>query len=566
MNFRAITWTLIYLLSCLVFVGVSAPGFAQSAGDAAAEEINRILNLEEERRQQELRELRERQRTHTVIPSKKPPELELPIADQQTCFDIAEIVVKGAFLLDPQEVERVKTVHLGKCLGIVEINQIVSALTSLYIDKGYITSRAYIPPQNLRTGTLTIEVVEGFVEAIRVEGGPQRLAATAWPGVVGAPLNLRRIEQGLDQINRLAASQARVDFLPGKKVGGTVIVVNYVKDSLISATLGRNNSGQSATGEQQIAGSLEVHSLFGVNDHLYLTLQADTKDDYQGMKSESAGVNYTVPYGYWTFSLGYNQFTYMNTIQGSNTVFTSEGTSQSERFNIRRMLFRDQNQKISLSGLVKHQATDNFIEDVKLDTSSVDYMAAELALEYEHYFSGGKTLIGSMGYTQGLSGNGSEAQKSIYTEDFQKINMDVTYSDSVQWLAGTWRWSTGVHGQHSNGVLYSAESFSIGSQYTVRGFKEDGLSDSGGAYWRNELSTTYFPVEHNPRFYVTPYMAADAGVIDSGDSLSGWAAGLRTGGKFFRAEVAYSRPISAPETIDRSASTINFSFMLFASW
>ncbi len=557
--FRNLMIATFFLLSC-------SGSHAQQADTEAVEEINRILNLEEQRQEQERREIRERQRTHTVIPSKKPPEYEILAPGDQACFDITEIAVEGVSLLDKDAIEAAIKSYRGQCLGIAEINQIISAITSLYINAGYVTSRAYIPPQNLRSGRLLIEVIEGFVEAIRVEGGPTRLASTAWPGAVGEPLNLRMIEQGLDQVNRLSSARAHVQFLPGEKVGGTIVVITYRKNALLVGSIGRNNSGQPSTGKQQITASLQLQSPLGLSDHLYLTAQADIKDDHQGKKSESAGLNYTVPYGYWTFSLGYNQFEYMNRVQGANTTFLSRGNSQTERFNARRLLFRDQNQKISATGLFKHQKNDNYIEDVKLENSSVDYFSAEIGFDYEHYLPGNKTFIGTLTYSRGLGGNGSAAQDAIYSEDFQKVNLDATYSDYTRWLEGTWRWSSSVHGQYGRGDLYSGETFSIGSQYTVRGFKQDGLTDSGGAYWRNEISTTYFPIERNPRFYVNPYLAADAGVIAEGESLSGWAAGLRVGGKYFRSEVTYGRPISAPVRIDKSESVVNFSFVLSAGW
>lgn len=557
---------MVFLFFTCVFTCASLSAHAQGAAEQAADDINRILNIEEERREQELRQLRDRQRTHTVIPSQLPPEQDLPTYGDQTCFDISEIVVDGVSLLAGEEVQRITGQYLGKCLGIGEINSIVGAITGLYVDRGYITSRAYIPTQNLRSGILRIEVIEGFVEAIRVDGGPARLAAMAWPGVIGVPLNLRRIEQGLDQINRLSSALAKIDFIPGTKVGGTIILVNYKKNSLVTATIGRNNSGQPTTGEQQIAATLEFNSPLGVSDHLYVTLQADTKDDHQGMKSESAGFNYTMPYGYWTFTFGANRFEYLNRIRGANTTFLSHGANQGTRINVRRLLFRDQNQKISATGLIKHQASENFIEDVKLDTSSVDYLAAEIGIDYEHYLSGSKTLVGGLAYSRAVGSSGSRAQQAAYPDAFQKLNLDVTYSDSIQWLAGIWRWNTGVHGQQAKGDLFGPESFSIGSQYTVRGFKDDGLSDKGGAYWRNEISATYFPVEHNPRFYITPYLAADAGIIDSGDSLSGWGVGLRAGGEYFRSDISYSRPLASPTHFDKSKSVINFSFVLTARW
>ncbi|WP_375617248.1 POTRA domain-containing protein, partial [Bartonella sp. AP58NXGY] len=94
-----------------------------------------------------------------------------------------------------------------RCLGIAEINKVLKAVTKLYMKRGYIAVRAYLPEQDLRGGRLKIVVVEGQVEDITLEGHKverqsQGEIITAFPNLVGQPAHLRSIEQGLDQINR----------------------------------------------------------------------------------------------------------------------------------------------------------------------------------------------------------------------------------------------------------------------------------------------------------------------------------------------------------------------------
>ena len=43
-----------------------------------------------------------------------------------------------------------------RCLGVAEIEQLLGAVTREYIVDGYITTRVYLPPQDLTRGTKDI--------------------------------------------------------------------------------------------------------------------------------------------------------------------------------------------------------------------------------------------------------------------------------------------------------------------------------------------------------------------------------------------------------------------------
>ena len=77
--------------------------------------------------------------------------------------------------------------------------------------------RAYLPQQDLSGGRLEIVVIEGKVSAIEVEDGDQQSISlgNVAPFIEGKALNLRDLEQALDQINRLASNSATVDTLHG---------------------------------------------------------------------------------------------------------------------------------------------------------------------------------------------------------------------------------------------------------------------------------------------------------------------------------------------------------------
>ena len=105
----------------------------------------------------------------------------------------------------------------NKCVGLAEINTLLQDLTYVYLDKGFITSRATCPTGHREDQTLRLIVVEGLLSDIYLNGKPGSLSgvlATAFPGMKHI-VNMRDIEQGLDQINRLSSNNAKTAMLPG---------------------------------------------------------------------------------------------------------------------------------------------------------------------------------------------------------------------------------------------------------------------------------------------------------------------------------------------------------------
>src|SRR5690606_23498472 len=88
-----------------------------------------------------------------------------PVADEQ-CFQIARIQLQGAELFAEAEQRALLEPFEGQCLGASRLNELLKAITQRYIDRGYVTSRAYLPQQDLADGELDVLVVEGTLEGL----------------------------------------------------------------------------------------------------------------------------------------------------------------------------------------------------------------------------------------------------------------------------------------------------------------------------------------------------------------------------------------------------------------
>ncbi|MGY2263443.1 POTRA domain-containing protein, partial [Pseudomonas sp. SDO55104_S430] len=127
------------------------------------------------------------------------------------------------------------------------------------------------PQQDLSGGHLQVLVVEGRLEALKSAPDSQlseRELAMAFPGKAGDLVNLREIEQLVDQLNRLPSNQAKMELAPGKNVGGSEVLVTNSPQKPWRVGLSRSNDGQRSTGEQQWGTTFDWDSPLGLADQL----------------------------------------------------------------------------------------------------------------------------------------------------------------------------------------------------------------------------------------------------------------------------------------------------------
>src|ERR1051325_10368462 len=133
--------------------------------------------------------------------------------------------------------------------------------------------------------------------------------ASAFPGVAGGILNLRDLEQGIDQVNRLQSNAAKIDIQPGTEPGASDVVVRNEIRKRWLASVGVDNSGVPATGDAIYSASLGADHLLGLNDFFNLSYR-HSGDIGPPASSDNVSFFGSAPYGYWTFSLAASEFHY----------------------------------------------------------------------------------------------------------------------------------------------------------------------------------------------------------------------------------------------------------------
>jgi hemolysin activation/secretion protein len=482
-------------LLCLALM--SGATFAQTRADIDA--ANRQAEIIQRQEQERLR--LDQQRMH---PADRPPggidtQALMPKPDASAagtiCREIKLITINGAPLL-PQSVRAsIEEKFQNRCLGVAEIEQILGDITLSYMQRGYVTTRAYLPAQDMSTGRLEIMVMEGVIEKFMFDDGDKKSirAGTVFPGLIGEVLNIRDLEQGIDQINRLSSNNAQLDIQPGEKPGDSTVVVKNQPKSPFHLNVSADNQGAYATGRNQYGLTLGADNLLNLNEMISATHRESQPNSLDRQYSGSDSINVSVPLGYTTFSVGHSRSRYVSMIQmPSGLELRSSGNNTTNYFKIDRVIYRGQSGRASLAATITTKAAKNYLNDQFLAVSSRNLTVLDLDSSVNTAFLGGVLNL-DIGYARGLKSMGALQDASSLPPEApraqgEKFKFGFNYAQPFSVFGKDASFTSQMTLQKAPHTLYGSEQIAIGGLYSVRGFIRNTLSGDNGYYWRNELS------------------------------------------------------------------------------
>jgi hemolysin activation/secretion protein len=556
----------LFAASASLLLGLSTRVSAQTpALDALQRQGNRIL-------QEDIQRQRERQQ-ELQAPSRQPPPEQpapagLPIpVPAGGCVNVSRIELRGAQVISTETLDGEVAGQQGRCLTVPELEGLLRRLTNLYVDRGYVTSRVYLPAQDMAGGRLVLVVVEGRVEGIELNQpgvAARHEVKTGFPGQTGEVLDLRRLEQGLDQLNRLASNNARLRLEPGREAGGTQVFIDNTPGPRWRGSAGVDNAGFRSTSTYQGVLGAEADNLLGLNDFWSLSLRRSLAGDSGHRNLFSYAADVSIPYGRWTLRLSANEFTWRSTTTTPTQRFGLTGLSSMQSVTLDYMLYRDDVSKTSAHVSLSHRRTRNYVEDVRLNVSSPTLLNATFGVTHDRRLLGGVFGV-SVQHVRGLAmldatHDARRADSSVPEAQFEKWTMSVSYSHALGPAEKGLSWRLFGFGQWSQDPLYGAEQLALGGLYTVRGFKDETASGRTGFYLRNEVSWR-LPLPATAPFtwlgQVSAYAGHDYGVLRRQSPLAplergmlqGVALGLRASGGTVGFDVSVAWPLAAPAFI-----------------
>lgn len=466
------------------------------------------------------------------------------------CFEINQISLQQASLITPATQKRIVAPYINQCLSLDRINQLVRAISEWYVQRGYITSRAFLTEQNLSHGTLNITVLEGKLEAIHLQGASERQLNMAFPTRAGRILNLRDIEQGMEQINRLRTTPVQIEIIPSTQPGYSIVNLTSTPEFPLILGLNMDNSGQRSTGIGQLSGSLVGNDLLGVADRWFVSGgRSSAFSDWRDAQNFQAGVS--VPYGYGLLDYSYSWSNYHSRFNANSFDWYSNGDNIANRLSGSWVLFRNGQIKTGLQLGLNHYVSHNWLNETLLESSSRKLTSLQIGFNHTQKIAGGVATLNPM-LSRGMPWFDAESDKGKSDDfpkaEFRKWSVSSSYQRPV--TQKMW-WLSSFYAQWSPDRLYGSERLTIGGENSVRGYKEQYLSGDVGGYLRNELNYSLFTLPAIGEVSTT--LALDGGWLQSdkqdryaAGTLWGSSLGLGTRNAHVSTQLSLGIPVSYP--------------------
>lgn len=605
-HFHLTAVKLLALAISLIYISISTSTFAQNTNTATLSNIAE-LNLQHNNNEQRLfqqNQQQDKQRIHdtvndsiknnsqdqvTQIQIQKPinNQYTIHLPSEQPCFPIQQVKLNVSkkdyryFYFLQHQLNQPKTGVVGQCVGADGLQQILSFAQNSLIDKGFVTSRVMLKPQDLSSGDLILSIVAGKIANIYREKGDENInfknALTVKQGDV---LNLRELEQSVDNFKLPSHVQAKIYIEPTKtpltditseNVGFTDLVVKRQKSNKLALQTIFNNYGNHSTGEYQAGLGLTVNEPLLSNDRFYAQYMSSLNginDTDRPATNENIYLNYQYPLKSWRFGLTYNRSRYTQALKGWNVDPIYKGISERKQLQVSKVLHRTGHSKLSAYSTITQKQSDYFIDDLEILVQKRKTTHYALGLDYElirpnqHQFNVDVSMHKGSGAFKPLP----MPERFYSNVDGRALIwlLDSNYRIPFQWGNHQFGYNARLNAQYSNDKLSPNDQFTVGDRYTVRGF--DGkrlLSGNKGAVIGQELYYK-FPTQNPHQLY----LALDKGVV-SRDGLNssgyhdimGGVLGYRFGKKHINFDAYVGKPIQSKHLSNKTNAGVQIAFL-----
>lgn len=529
----------------------------------AQERPNQLELLERERLQQ----LRDDLHRQSALPAAQAAAAWLPpVAGEAPCFEIQSIRLNGdgdsagkAFGWLTRDLSG----FLGACLGPQSIDRLRRNLDAMLMARGYVTSHVTLPQQNLAGGQLHFELHLGRIGNVAWRDSSP-LAANAVTLRAGDVLNLRDVEQTLDNLARLPSRRAQFGIEPGDEPGTSTVVIASAGGKPINGSLGIDNSGVADYGRAQAALQFSWDDpLFNWAGQLRLNATHNLAPPEPDRRQHLGLLSYTIPVGAHLLSWSASRQGNRRGVQGVSTTFTQHGADTSQEWRWQWSFWRSGSSRwsVSLGGQQRH--ADSYIDDIELLLQRRRSKATELGLQARlQWGQADWSLDWAHSWHRQKGVDDGFTPASTLRHRSQRVSAQLNLAPASVSPAETWAYESRWQWQGTHGQTSAADMPSLGSRWTVRGFGGEYLVSGAELFsWRQDLMLPMWrPVEWGQ---LQPFVGLDMAFLSRpllsqlGRGMAGGAVGLK-GWLFSRAylELTLAAPLRRPAGLPQTGAQL----------
>lgn len=273
---------------------------------------------------------------------------------------VRKIEVTGSTLLSPAEINSIIQPLEGRTVTLEELRGATQAITQLYLNRGYINSRAILVDQAIADGLVQIRVIEGKLERIEIEG-TRRLNRNYIRSRIllgaGTPLNIAKLE---DQLRLLRSDplfeNVEASLRSGSGIGQSILIVRVQEADPFDAIFSIDNYSPPSVGSERLGIFLRYRNLSGIGDEIFATYYRTTTGG-----ADNLDFIYRVPLNAMNGTLQLRVVPQWNRVtQAPFDALDIRGESQLYEISYRQPLIRSSQQEFALSVGFSYQDGQTF--------------------------------------------------------------------------------------------------------------------------------------------------------------------------------------------------------------
>jgi len=461
-----------------VIVALCAPTLAQTSSDPS--------------------HIDERFRPQPAQPTLGAP-IEVPAAPQRTApsgtqnmpFTLSSIGFEGNTVLPTSQLETMAKAYVGRSITLADVYELADKITVAYRTAGYILARAVVPAQTVKDSHLTIRIIEGNVDQVKVQGDANGTKSylEAYGRRISAaqPLTADVLERELLLASDLNGVSVRNILTPSATKQGAADLTLVVDRKPIDAFVSVDNRGSKYLGPYEVMAGLFFNDVFGTAGRL--GVNAVVTPDV-GPDLAYGAISYTQPIGTNGMRLfataSYTQTRPGSVLRALDTKGRATNGDMSLSFPFVRT--RDLNLVGSL-GFSYHDVQSSDLTTSPLFSDHVRSVNANVFLNVLDDWGGFSTV--SADITQGLNIFGATRSSSTVKSrvgasgDFTRANFEATHEHP---LIERFSAMVGLSAQTSFGTpLLASEQYSLGSTTYDRAFDPSEVTGDSAVAGKAEL-------------------------------------------------------------------------------
>jgi hemolysin activation/secretion protein len=427
------------------------------------------------------------------ISVKKMSLIEAPAGAENIKFDFGGFNFDGLSTYTKDELYALYESVMGEEVSLADIYAIANSMTLKYREDGYVLTQVVIPPQTIDNGIVELQVVEGFIDNVIIQGGDlssselKLIQEYATKLSRGGALNIEDLERNLLLVNDLPGLSARSVISPSTTTPGAADILIIPERNLFEGLVGVNNHGSRFLGPIQLSGVGIVNSALGLNEKI--TAQIVAAPD-AGLELAFGSLTYDQPLGPWGTVVSLSG-SITDTDPGlSLRQFDVVGKSRSFSLRAKHPLIRSRN--TNMFGRVAFDYRDvdskNNIELTRKD--KIRALRSGVQLDFLDRLMGIAVNSIDLEISRGINVLGASEEndanmtRAAGDPQFTKGNLHV---QRLQRLTSSFNLVLEGRAQLANKPLLSSEEFGLGGMGSVRGFDPSEVVGDDGIAGKIEL-------------------------------------------------------------------------------